>query len=73
MGVRATLVGITLTTQDITQAESIGADVKGLFSLAELKCQELETLLNFIVNDILTPAGDTANASTFSTEVTALS
>jgi hypothetical protein len=47
--------------------------VKGLFALAELKCQELETLLNFIVTDILTPAGDTANASTLTTEVTALS
>jgi hypothetical protein len=41
-------------------------------ALAELKCQEIIVLLNYLVNDVLTPAGDTSNASTLTAQVTAL-
>jgi len=72
MGVRTTLLGVTLTAGDITQAETLGTDIKGCMALAELKCQEVIVLLNYLVNDVLTPAGDTANASTLTAQVTAL-
>ncbi|MGA3114861.1 MAG: hypothetical protein ABSF90_10575 [Syntrophobacteraceae bacterium] len=68
-----TLNGITLTAGDKTQAESIGADITGLMAEAATKCQELIDLLTFIKTDILTPASDSSNASTFATEITALS
>jgi hypothetical protein len=42
MGVR-----ITRTAADVTQAESIGTDIKDCMTLAELKCQEVITLLTF--------------------------
>ncbi len=73
MGVKTVLAGITLTGGDLTQAETIGSDVKGLLVEAQLKCQELIALLNFINNDILTPASDSGNASTITAQITALS
>ena len=60
MGVRTTLLGVTLTAGDITQAETLGTDIKGCMALAELKCQEVIVLLNYLVNDVLSemPAPD---------------
>lgn len=73
MGVKTALAAITLTAGDKTQAELIGSDVVGLMALADLKCRELITLLNFISADIMTPGGDSSNATTLGTQVTALS
>ena len=73
MGVRTALLGVTLTAGDITQAEQLGTDIKGAMALAELKCQEITVLLNYLVNDVLTPAGDTTNAATLTNQITALS
>jgi thiamine biosynthesis lipoprotein ApbE len=73
MGVKTNLAGITLTAADITKAESLSTDLPGMMAEAQTRCQELTVLLNYIVNDILTPAGDSANASTITTQVNALS
>ena len=42
MGVKATLAGITLTAGDITQAETLGIDVKGLMTTAQAKCDDFK-------------------------------
>jgi hypothetical protein len=73
MGVKATLLGITLTAGDITQAETLGIDVKGLMTTAEAKCDDLKQLLSVIINDVLTPAGDASNITTLNAQITALS
>jgi hypothetical protein len=73
VGVKATLLGVTLTAADITQAETLGVDVKGLMTTAGAKCDDLKQLLSVIINDVLTPAGDTTNASTLTAQITALS
>jgi hypothetical protein len=73
MGVKATLAGVTLTAADITQAETLGIDVKGMMLTAGAKCDDLKQLLGVLVNDVLTPAGDTTNASTLTAQITALS
>lgn len=72
MGIKTALAGITLTAGDITQAESIGTDAKGEMLNAQLKCQELTALLNFLITDVLTPASDAGNISTLNTQITAL-
>ena len=68
MGVKATLLGVTLTAADISQAEALGIDVKGMMATAGAKCDDLKQLLG-----VLTPAGDTTNASTLTAQITALS
>jgi hypothetical protein len=73
MGVKATLLGITLTAGDITQAETLGIDVKGLMTTAQAKCDDLKQLLSVIINDVMTPASDTTNATTLTNQITALS
>jgi hypothetical protein len=73
MGVKATLLGVTLTAADITQAETLGIDVKGLMTTAGAKCDDLKQLLGVLVNDVLTPAGDSTNATTLTNQITALS
>ena len=55
MGVKATLAGVTLTAADITQAETLGIDAKGLMVVAQAKCDDLKQLLGVLVNDVLTP------------------
>lgn len=72
MGIKTALAGITLTAGDITQAETIGTDAKGEMLNAQLKCQELTVLLNYLITDVLTPAGDSSNVTTLNTQITAL-
>jgi hypothetical protein len=60
MGVKATLAGVTLTAADITQAETLGIDAKGLVVVAQAKCDYLKQLLGVLVTDVLTPASDAA-------------
>jgi hypothetical protein len=73
MRVKATLAGITLTAGDITQAETLGIDAKGLMVVAQAKCDDLKQLLGVLINDVLTPAGDSTNATTLTNQITALS
>ena len=42
MGVKATLLGVTLTAADIAQAEALGIDVKGMITTAGAKCDDLK-------------------------------
>jgi hypothetical protein len=72
MGIKTALAGITVSAGAITQAETIGSDLNGLMAEAQTRCQELTALLNFIKNDILTPASDSSNATTLGTQITAL-
>lgn len=69
MGVRAALVAITQTAGDLSQAPD---DMLGNMKLAELKCQELTQLLTRI-QTVMTAAGDSGNAATVGTQITALS
>jgi hypothetical protein len=73
MSVKSSIAGITPSAADFTQAEKLGVDLAGNMQLLQLKCDELVDLMNFLVNDVLTPAGDTGNASTLTAQVTALS
>jgi hypothetical protein len=41
--------------------------------VAQAKCDDLKQMLGVIINDVLTPAGDTTNAATLTTQITNLS
>jgi hypothetical protein len=41
--------------------------------VAQAKCDDLKQLLGVLVNDVLTPAGDSTNATTLTNQITALS
>jgi hypothetical protein len=73
MGVKTALVGITFTAGDYTQAAAIGLDLNDFVLGIELTCQEITQKLNFLKSDILTPASDAGNATTLTTQITALS
>ena len=73
MGVRATLLGLTLTAGDINTAEAAGIDVKGELEIIELKLSEAIASLNTLVTNVFTPAGDSGNAATINTQITNLS
>jgi uncharacterized protein (UPF0147 family) len=73
MGVKTVLAGITPSSTDIQQAASTGADLTGLMEEAQVKCAELIEQLTYIVNDVLTPAGDSGTISTINAQITALS
>ena len=51
--------GVTLTAADIAQAQALGIDVKGMMLTAGAKCDDLKQMLGVLINDVLTPAGDT--------------
>jgi hypothetical protein len=46
---------------------------KSLMAVAQAKCDDLKQLLGVLVNDVLTPAGDSTNATTLTNQITALS
>lgn len=73
MGIKTNLAGITFTTQDKATAVALGLDLVGYVADMELACQELTEKLNFLVSDVLTPAGDSSNVTTVNTQATALS
>ena len=50
MGVKATLAGVALTAGDITQAETLGIDAKGLMVVAQAKCDDLKQLLSVLAD-----------------------
>jgi len=50
-GVEATFVGVTLSAADITQAEQLGIDAKGMMTVARAQCDDLKQLLGVLLND----------------------
>jgi hypothetical protein len=74
MGVKTALAGITFTTGGKNQAEIAGTDLAGMISECQLACQEITNKLNYLVADVLTPAGtEAANITTINTQITNLS
>lgn len=74
MGVKTTLAGVTFTATGKSQAETIGCDIAGTYAEAQNKIIEAIVLLNFLVADVLTPAGtESANITTINAQITALS
>lgn len=74
MGVKTALAGITFTTGGKNQAAALGLDLADFVLGMQLGCQELTQKMNFLVNDVLTPAGtEGANITTINTQITSLS
>jgi hypothetical protein len=74
MGVKTSLVGITFTAGGKQQAANVGVDIADFVAGIELTCQEMTQKLNFLINDVLTPAGtEAANITTLQAQITALS
>jgi len=74
MGVKTALAGITFTTNGKNQAAIVGLDLPDFVLGMQLACSELTTKMNFLVNNVLTPAGsEGANITTVNAQVTALS
>lgn len=69
MGVKTALAGITLTAADLSQTPD---DMKGNMEVAQLTCACLIQLLTRI-QTVMTAAGDSSNATTIGTQITALS
>lgn len=73
MGVKTALAGITFTTQGKAAAAALGLDLPDYVAGMQLTCQELTQKMNFLVNDVLTPAGsEGSNITTVNAQVTAL-
>jgi hypothetical protein len=72
MSVKSSIAAISPTTADVTQAEKLGVDLTGTLLLLQLKCDELVDLINFLNNDVFTPASDTTNSATLTAQVTAI-
>lgn len=74
MGVKTALAGITFTATGLTKAAAIGCDMIDMNLGMQLTCQEMTQKMNFLVNDILTPAGtEGSNITTINAQITALS
>lgn len=73
MGVKTALAGITFTTQGKAAAAAIGLDLADYILGLQLTCQEMTVKMNFLVNDVLTPAGsESSNITTVNNQITAL-
>jgi hypothetical protein len=68
MGVRTTLLGITLSAPEIAAIQAVGQDGVGNLNFAEQKCADAIATLTAIVNAI--PAG--SNKTALQGQVTAL-
>jgi hypothetical protein len=73
MGIKTTLLGITPSSDALAKAAGAGFNAAAMLQVAADKCDEIVATLKFLNSDILTPASDTANASTLSTLITDLS
>ncbi len=74
MGVKTNLAAITFTVTGKNTATAAGVDLAGMIAEAQLKCTEAINALNYLVADVLTPAGtESANITTINTQITALS
>jgi hypothetical protein len=72
MGIRATLLALTLTPGDLNAGQASGADIAGLILSATGSISEAITILTK-VESLMTAGGDSGNASTVGSEITALS
>lgn len=72
MGVRTSLLALTFPGATITQAEKLGIDLPGCIAQIELKCQEMSTLMTGLSADVFTPASDSTNSSSMTTQIAAL-
>jgi hypothetical protein len=74
MGVKTALAGITFTTQGKNGAAALGLDMADYVLGMQLTCQELTAKMNFLITDVLTPAGsEGSNITTVNAQITALS
>ena len=74
MGVKTALTAVVFTTGGKNQALVVGTDIAGMIAECNLACIEITNKLNFIVNDILTPAGtESSNITTLNSQITNLS
>lgn len=74
MGVKAALAGITYTTGGKNYAAGVGLDLPDTMLGLSLQIAEIQTKINFIINNVLTPAGgESSNITTLNSQLTALS
>lgn len=74
MGVKTALTGITFTTNGKNAAAAIGLDLPDFILGLGLTCSEMTQKMNFLVTDVLTPAGsESSNITTVNAQITALS
>ena len=74
MGVKANLAAITFTATGLTKATAVGVDMVDMIAGINLGIAEIQAKLNFLINDVLTPAGtESSNITTINTQLTALS
>jgi hypothetical protein len=71
MSVQSALVGITLTAGDITTSEAAGVDINGEMNIALGHVADLCNILAK-VGALMTTAGDSANATIVTAQLTAL-
>lgn len=73
MGVQATINGLTFTTAGKNKAAAVGVDLEALRKRVSMRIDEINVDLNFLVNNVLTPAGgESSNISSINTQITAL-
>lgn len=72
MGVRTSLLALTFPAATVAQAEKLGIDLPSCMAALELHCQDMNKLMNDLSTDVFTPAGDTTNASSMTTQISAL-
>lgn len=72
MGIKTTLAGITPNADALAKAAGAGFNAAAMLQVAQDKCDEIIATLKFLNVDILTPAGDSSNASALSTLITDL-
>jgi hypothetical protein len=74
MGIKTSLAGVTFTAGAKANAVALGVDMTGFVADVQLAMSEVTTKMNFLINDVLTPAGtEAANITTLQAQITALS
>ena len=74
MGVKTNLAAITFTGTGLTKATAVGVDMVDMMAGINLGIAEIQAKLNFLIADVLTPAGtEGSNITTINTALTALS
>jgi hypothetical protein len=74
MGVKTACAGITYTAGGRAKAQQVGLDIDAHMAEINLGITEIQTKINFLINNVLTPAGgESSNITTLNTQLTALS
>jgi hypothetical protein len=74
MGVKTNLAAITFTGGGLAKATAVGVDMVDMMAGINLTISELQAKLNFLITDVLTPAGsEGSNITTINTQLTSLS